>query len=442
MYSSALLVALTGLLSSKAFAAPAEKRATTSTNAYSSASASLATVSATTSPTAVAQAISSLSSIFEASPTPASLYVAIGDIVREGLAPGDVESVIDDVVGTLTGENSEVNVNIEVPDKTVYPKASSSDAPYSLTEAQLREVIYIPSTFKYGVSGAPQPVILVPGTGATGYTTFEGNFIPLLTGSSFADPVWLNIPGYLLNDAQVNSEYIAYAINYISAISHNRNVSVIGWSQGNIDTQWAFKYWPSTRKITSDHVAISPDYHGTVLANFIEPGNAVPLPPAVLQQEYNSNYITTLRSNNGDSAYVPTTTVYSGFFDEIVEPQQGTGASAYLLDARNVGVTNNEVQLICPSQAAGSFYTHEGVLYNPLAFALAEDALTHAGPGEVSRISTSTLCPEYITSGLNLADLLITENSIVIAGVAILVYPSKTTVEPAIMGKSLSVTLE
>lgn len=104
---------------------------------------------------------------------------------------------------------------------------------------------------------------------------------------------------------------------------------MIAWSQGNIDVQWAFKYWPSTRKITSDHVAISPDYAGTVLADFICP-TGLSCDPAVFQQRYlsDSNFITTLRADNGDSAYVPTTTVYSGLLDEIVEPQQGTGASA------------------------------------------------------------------------------------------------------------------
>lgn len=89
-----------------------------------------------------------------------------------------------------------------------------------------------------------------------------------------------------MNDAQTNAEYIAYAINYIYGISNKRQVAVFAWSQGNINTQWAFKYWPSTRSHVTDHVAFSPDYHGTTLANFIALGE--PLPPSVLQQEYNS----------------------------------------------------------------------------------------------------------------------------------------------------------
>lgn len=222
-------------------------------------------------------------------------------------------------------------------------------------------------------------------------------------------------------------------MNYIAGVT-NKNVSIIAWSQGNIDVQWAFKYWPSTTKVTSDHIAISPDYDGTIEADFICP-TGIPCDPSVFQQRYStsSNFITQLRKNNGDSAYVPTTTVYSGFFDEIVEPQQGTGASAYLLDARKVGVTNNEAQLICPGQPAGSFYTHEGMLYNPLSYALAIDAMTHAGPGEVSRISTSALCPEYLASGLTLGDFLVTENAILIAGLTLVTYEPKVTVEPALM---------
>jgi hypothetical protein len=77
-----------------------------------------------------------------------------------------------------------------------------SDAAYDLTEAALREVIYIPSTFTYGQK---PPVILVPGTGSKGCLTFGANFIKKLTGVSYADPIWLNIPKFLLDDAQVNA---------------------------------------------------------------------------------------------------------------------------------------------------------------------------------------------------------------------------------------------
>jgi hypothetical protein len=83
-----------------------------------------------------------------------------------------------------------------------------------------------------------------------------------------------------------------------------------------------------------------------------------------------------LRSDGGDSAYVPTTPVFSST-DEIVQPQSPvTNASAYLLDARSVGVSNSQVQAVCGALGpAGTSYTHEGVLYNPLAYALTVDAL-------------------------------------------------------------------
>lgn len=154
---------------------------------------------------------------------------------------------------------------------------------------------------------------------------------------------------------------------------------------------------------------------------------ANPCTPSVLQQQYatTSKFITTLRSNGGDSAYVPTTTLYSGVYDEIVEPQQGTTASAYLGNANGVAVTNNEVQLFCPGQPAGSFYTHESMLFNPLSYALFRDALANGGPGETSRLDLTTVCAEFAAPGLNLADVLLTESTIPVAAVAIDLYQPK-----------------
>lgn len=274
---------------------------------------------------------------------------------------------------------------------------------------------------------------MVPGTGSTGCLTFRSNFIKEWQNVDYADPVWLNIPHFLLDDAQVNAEYVAYAINYISGISQKKNVSVIAWSQGNLDTQWALKYWPSTRSIVSDFINISPDFHGTVLAYIVCPGfPTLTCVPSVIQQEYSSKFIATLRANGGDSAYVPTTSIYSAT-DEIVQPQSGTAASAIIKDARGVGVSNNELQVVCNGKPAGTFYTHEGVLYNPLAFALAKDALTHKGPGQVSRLDLNTICNEIVTPGLSLADVLATEGNIPVAGAAIALYEPKVVVEPPIM---------
>lgn len=158
------------------------------------------------------------------------------------------------------------------------------------------------------------------------------------------------------DDSQLNAEYVAYAISYISAIT-DQKIAVGAWSQGGLITQWATKYWPSIRGKITDVIAFSPDYKGTTMSSLITNLN-VPFPKSYYQQAYYSNFISALRADGGDSAYVPTTTVYSGFFDVIVQPQSGTGASAFLRDERGVGVSNNEVQLVCPGQAAGGFYGH------------------------------------------------------------------------------------
>jgi hypothetical protein len=108
----------------------------------------------TASPTNVPQATSILSSILSTST--ANQYGNVVKLVSNGFGPS-VADLTTLVAGTLLGPNSEMNINLRMPSKAIYPKKSASDAPYSLTEAQLREVIYIPSTFTYG---SKPPVIV------------------------------------------------------------------------------------------------------------------------------------------------------------------------------------------------------------------------------------------------------------------------------------------
>jgi hypothetical protein len=399
--------------------------------------AALVKIAAPNRPSNIADAMGRASKIW-ASPTGRKdIYPAIATQVAAGLGPLLDGTLLTALNGGLGVGDNNINNNNPRSPKNIWN--IRGDAPYSLSEDALRKAIFIPSGFKYG-AGNKRPVIMVPGTGAYGGSNFQNNLRKLLQGQSFADPVWLNIPGAMLGDAQVNSEYIAYAINYISTVSksNSNNLAVISWSQGGLDTQWAFKYWPSTRKVVKDFLPVSPDFKGTILANALclTPDSNLMLnplcPPSVIQQEATSGYVNRLRSGGGDSAYVPTTTVYSGFFDEIVEPQQGTIASAYINDARGVGVSNNEVQKVCAGGLAGTFYGHAGVLFNPLTYALIVDALKNDGPGRTSRINVASVCSTYATSGLDLDDVIATSGLIPIAGVLLLTYPDRRIAEPAL----------
>lgn len=401
-----------------------------SPNVVASALANMAPVSR---PSNIADAMNRASQVW-ASPTGRTdLYSGMATQVAVGLGPLD-DTLKNALTGGLpVGENSDNNNNA-APKTTIYPKKEDGDAPYTFSEDDLRKAIYIPSGFTYG---AKRPVLMIPGTGAYGGSTFSNNIRKLLTGQSFADPVWLNVPNAMLAQAQNNDEYVAYAINYIASITSRQDLAIVSWSQGGLATQWVLKYWPSTRKVVGDFFPVSPDFKGTALANLLclSPNSEFgldPCPPSVVQQEATSKYIKALRSDGGDSAYVPTTTFYSGFFDEIVEPQQGTKASAYLSDARGVGVSNNEVQTVCAGKLAGTFYGHAGVLFNPLVYALIADGLQNAGPGRTNRIDLASVCNSYAAPGLDLDDVLSTLGLIPTAGVLLLTYPDRRVTEPTL----------
>ncbi len=399
----------------------------------------LAQIQPTSRPTAIAEVLSKQQSIW-ASPTRTNgIYGAFATQVANGLGPALDGTLRTALNGALpVGENSVNNNNKAV--RGLYPKKTgktvatgSKDPSYSVPEAALRAAIFFSPGYTYGQK---TPVLFVPGTGGYGGTNFANNLRKLLTGKSYADPVWLNVPGAMLADAQINAEYIAYAISYISAVSKNKKIAVVSWSQGGLDTQWVLKYWQSTRSIVQDFLPVSPDFYGTIFADALclsaNNGDELnPCAPSVIQQERTSQYVARLRSGGGDSAFVPTTTFYSGVYDEIVEPMQGNAASAFLNGNNGVRVSNNEVQTVCANQPGGSFYSHAGVLYNPLTYALIVDALTHPGTtGQVSRINRQSVCADLAAPGLDLDDVLATNGLTPVAALLLLSSPEKRTTEP------------
>ncbi|KAJ5082089.1 lipase B [Penicillium argentinense] len=299
----------------------------------------------------------------------------------------------------------------------IYPSQAAGDAPFSVTEEKLRAAIHVPDDFEYGRNGKI-PVVLVSGIAVLAGMTYYYNFRKL--GNETAVDV-------------VNAEYVAYSINYI-ATQTGKSVAVISWSQGGLDTQWALN--TGSRRDPSSKTS-SPSAPTSTVPNRIRPLLCLTLglpacTPSVWQKNYTSTFIETFRNDDGDSAYVPTTTIYSTP-DEIVQPQSGPNASVRLHDVRGAGVTNAHLQSVRTGQPADGFYSHEGVLYNPLAWALAVDAIVHAGPASIARVDRS-VCEQVLPPTLDLTDLFRTEGFLFIAVAELLAYEPHMTAEPAVAG--------
>lgn len=394
---------------------------------------------------------SRLDSIWDSTTTTGTFWDKVVLQAHQSILPGqgvDIsyidkpDTITDALVGPTDPRDSFSNLNNPDVPGVHYPRFSDADPYYTIPEAALRAAIYLPPGFTESTNR--QVVLFVPGTGSYGYETFGANLLKVITAAGAADCVWLNVPAAMLNDVQSNAEFIAYAISYVKALmGDGRELNVIGWSQGNLATQWVFTYWPSTAPKVRQLISISPDFHGTVLANglCLNAGNltndikeGLPCPPSVLQQEYNSNLIATLRAADGGDAYVPTTSFWSSIFDEIVQPQIGLSASARIGDARKKGVTNVEVQTVCGVSPGGGFYGHASLLSHPLVAAMTLDALRNGGPASLERIKADIrdICKNIVAPGLDLADGVKTAGAIVLAGVRLIAYPAKLKEEPAL----------
>lgn len=405
----------------------------------------LQAIVANAAPTNIPDALDQINNIIVTAENNGATLENVAQLLLNGLAVTDLTQNV--LAGyALSDINSYNNNNPPAPDN-IYPQKQPGDAPYVVPESQLRAALYIPPGFTFGQK---RPILFVPGTGVFGGVNFISNLGKLFGNDGRFDPVYLNIPGAQYNDTQINSQYIAYGTNYLGSITGNQNdIAVIAWSQGNLDTQWTLQYWPSTRSVVTDFISASADFHGTTLAYFPDPALAdVPLPPSVIQQGYDSDFVLALRAGSGRSPYVNSTSVWS-ITDEIVQPQYSPYASAAYFTrdlagtpntqstcpanvSLSVPYKNNQIQTICQGRPAGGIYSHQGVLYHPLTYALALDALTNDGPGDINRIDLDTVCNQLVAPGLSSEDVLATEGLIPLAAINFLLYPDKVINEPAI----------
>jgi hypothetical protein len=239
-------------------------------------------------------------------------------------------------------------------------------------------------------NAATTPVLLVPATGVNPHANYSWNWEPALTALGIP---WctVELPGNSMGDIQIAGEYVVNAIRTMFSRA-GRQISIMGHSQGGMVPRWALRFWPDTRAMVDDDIGFAPSNHGTIA------GDAVCLPgcsPAFSQQRASSEFTKALNSGQETFAGISYTQIYT-HTDWVVLPNlDDTGSSS--LHTGDGQIENEAIQDICPLDVNEHLLT--GTI-DPVAYALAIDAVTHPGPADPSRIDP-LVCLQVLMPGIN-----------------------------------------
>jgi len=242
------------------------------------------------------------------------------------------------------------------------------------------------------------PVLLVHGTFFTGTEQFTLFYTPQLVAMGY-DVCIVTYPDRGLGDLQISAEYVVNALRSIYART-GRKVAMIGHSQGATMPRWALKFWPSAREAVSDFVLLAGPNHGTSMALAFDTTaalfealglGALPVglfPEALYQFALDANFITALNTGDETPGDIDYTAIYTQF-DELVQPVAPVPTAALDFGQNNPHVANILLQDTCPAYLV----EHATIgTTDPIAFALAVDAISHSGPADVTRAGGASLC--------------------------------------------------
>src|SRR3546814_360845 len=144
---------------------------------------------------------------------------------------------------------------------------------------------------------------------------------------------------------QVSAEYVVNALRRIRADS-GRKVAMIGHSQGVTVPRWALKWWPSARDAVDDFVMEAGPNHGTTAVGSLPAlvpqltAGMVDLPEVFYQFSPDSNFVAALNADDETPGDISYTSLYSGFYDELVEPAAPVPTAALDFQKDNPQVAN------------------------------------------------------------------------------------------------------
>jgi hypothetical protein len=244
-----------------------------------------------------------------------------------------------------------------------------------------------------------EPVLLNPATGVTAKQNYSWNWEPALNKLHIPWCAY-TAPFHTLGNIETSGEYLVYAIRTVYGMAH-RKIAVMGHSQGGMSMRWALRFWPDTRKMVTDVIGFDGSNHGST-AETQQDCAFEGCSPATWQQLAGSHFIQALNSYAETFQGISYTEVYT-HTDEVVTPDSGPGRSqcSSCLFTGKGKITNVATQQLCPTD----LYEHNGAgTVDPVAYALAVDALTHPGPAKPSRIPSS-VCSQLYMPGVNPANV-------------------------------------
>jgi len=260
--------------------------------------------------------------------------------------------------------------------------------PLSVPEAVLAQSVQCTAN---ATAAGREVVLFVPGTTVTPREDFGWNWFVALSrlGWPYCS---VTLPNNAMSDTQVSAEYVVHAIRYVHRIS-GRRVDVLGHSQGGTEPRFALRFWPDLRPMVDHYVAFAATNHGSM------PVDAMCMPacaPALWQQRYHSHYVDAMNSYQETFAGISYTDIYTRT-DQFVQPNLDDSGTTSLHGGGG-RIANIALQDVCPQDLEGE---HLAIgTYDPVAYAIAMDALTHDGPADPARVSRD-VCAQAFMPGVD-----------------------------------------
>jgi hypothetical protein len=270
------------------------------------------------------------------------------------------------------------NLGAATAEAAAYAPIDQPGPALSVPQAQLAASLRCTGTLAHA---SVEPVLLVASTAVDSAENFSWSYEPVLRDSGIPYCT-SDLPGAAaenMDDIQNRADYLVYAIRAMYRASGQR-IALIGASQGGEADRWPLRFWPDTRAMVADVIALDSPNHGSITVNAL---CAITCAPALWQQTYDSQFIQALNSGRETFAGISYTDIAT-YTDDFVEPDL-PGDSTVFLDGPG-DITNVAIQDVCPLAVADHLLVAST---NPIAVALALDAITAPGPANPARVDRS-----------------------------------------------------